>query len=89
VRHSIKAIGQAAVKIEAGAERYVDVLLNLIATRVSYVVQKAVVVLKVFSFVHMPAMLLIWSSGYFPQASIDILRCHPGTNTMCEFGGAG
>src|ERR1700733_1520707 len=50
VRRSIKAIGQAAVKIEAGAERCVNVLLDLIATRVSYVVQEAVVVMKVFSF---------------------------------------
>jgi AP-1 complex subunit beta-1 len=47
VRRSIKAIGQAAIKIEAGAERCVNVLLDLIATRVSYVVQEAVVVMKV------------------------------------------
>ncbi|KAI0255583.1 clathrin binding protein [Lactifluus subvellereus] len=46
VRRSIKAIGQAAVKIEAGAERCVNVLLDLIATRVSYVVQEVVVVMK-------------------------------------------
>lgn len=50
MRRSIKAIGQAAVKIEAGAERCVNVLLDLIATRVSYVVQEAVVVMKVPSF---------------------------------------
>ena len=49
VSRSIKAIGQAAVKIEAGAERCVNVLLDLIATRVSYVVQEAVVVMKVFT----------------------------------------
>ncbi|VDC04853.1 unnamed protein product [Peniophora sp. CBMAI 1063] len=46
VRRSIKAIGQTAVKIEAGAERCVNVLLDLISTRVSYVVQEAVVVMK-------------------------------------------
>ncbi|KAF9047182.1 Adaptor protein complex beta subunit [Hymenopellis radicata] len=46
VRKSIKAIGQAAVKIDAAAERCVNVLLDLIATRVSYVVQEAVVVMK-------------------------------------------
>jgi len=46
VRRSIKAIGQAAVKIEAGAERCVNVLLDLIGTRVTYVVQEAVVVMK-------------------------------------------
>ncbi|KAJ7484598.1 adaptin N terminal region-domain-containing protein [Mycena latifolia] len=46
VRKSIKAIGQTAVKIDAAAERCVNVLLDLIATRVSYVVQEAVVVMK-------------------------------------------
>ncbi|KAF9526228.1 adaptin N terminal region-domain-containing protein [Crepidotus variabilis] len=46
VRKSIKAIGQTAVKIDAAAERCVNVLLELINTRVSYVVQEAVVVMK-------------------------------------------
>jgi len=46
VRKSIKAIGQAAIKIDEGAERCVNVLLDLIGTRVSYVVQEAVVVMK-------------------------------------------
>jgi AP-1 complex subunit beta-1 len=35
------------VKIEVAAERCVNVLLDLIGTRVSYVVQEAVVVMKV------------------------------------------
>ncbi len=61
MRRSIKAIGQAAVKIEAGAERCVNVLLDLIATRVSYVVQEAVVVMKVYSFINTSALLLTWS----------------------------
>ncbi|KAH9984405.1 armadillo-type protein [Russula vinacea] len=47
VRRSIKAVGQAAVNIEASAERRVNVLLDLIATRFSYVVQEAVVVMKI------------------------------------------
>ena len=47
VRKSIKAIGQTAVKIDMAAERCVNVLLDLIGTRVSYVVQEAVVVMKV------------------------------------------
>ncbi|BGP57969.1 beta-adaptin [Rhodotorula sphaerocarpa] len=46
VRRSIRAIGQCAVKIEAAAERCVNVLLELISTRVSYVVQEAIVVIK-------------------------------------------
>lgn len=47
VRRSIKAIGQCAIKIESSAERCVGVLMDLINTRVSYVVQEAVVVMKV------------------------------------------
>lgn len=50
VRKSIKAIGQTAVKIDSAAERCVNVLLELIGTRVSYVVQEAVVVMKVCLF---------------------------------------
>ncbi|KAF7317952.1 AP complex subunit beta [Mycena kentingensis (nom. inval.)] len=46
VRKSIKCIGQTAVKIDAAAERCVNVLLELIDTRVSYVVQEAIVVMK-------------------------------------------
>ncbi|OCH85011.1 clathrin binding protein [Obba rivulosa] len=46
VRRSIKAIGQTAIKIDEAAERCVNVLLELINTRVSYVVQEAVVVMK-------------------------------------------
>ncbi|KAI0334273.1 clathrin binding protein [Cubamyces sp. BRFM 1775] len=46
VRRSIKAIGQTAVKIDEAAERCVNVLLELIGSRVSYVVQEAVVVMK-------------------------------------------
>lgn len=47
VRRSIKAIGQTAVKIDEAAERCVNVLLDLIGTRVTYVVQEAIVVMKV------------------------------------------
>lgn len=47
VRRSIRAIGQCAIKIDAAAERCVHVLLDLIATKVTYVVQEAVVVIKV------------------------------------------
>ncbi|EJU00201.1 Adaptor protein complex beta subunit [Dacryopinax primogenitus] len=46
VRRAIKAIGQCAIKIESSAGRCVQVLLELINTRVSYVVQEAVVVMK-------------------------------------------
>ena len=47
VRKAVRAIGQCAIKIEAAAERCVNVLLDLISTRVSYVVQESIVVIKV------------------------------------------
>ena len=47
VRKSVRAIGICAVKIERAADRCIDVLLELIQTKVSYVVQEAVVVIKV------------------------------------------
>lgn len=74
VRKSIKAIGQTAIKIETAAERCVNVLLELIATRVSYVVQEAVVVMKV-------SMVYI-SSGFVPHLFFfiqDIFRRYPST----------
>ncbi|ORY54077.1 Adaptor protein complex beta subunit [Leucosporidium creatinivorum] len=46
VRKSVRAIGQCAIKIEGAAERCVNVLLDLISTRVSYVVQESIVVIK-------------------------------------------
>jgi len=47
VRKAVRAIGQTAIKIESAAERCVGVLMELIETRVSYVVQQAVIVIKV------------------------------------------
>jgi len=46
VRRAIRAIGRCSIKIDEAAERCVHVLLDLIATRVSYVVQEAVIVIK-------------------------------------------
>ena len=46
VRRAIRAIGQCAITIEAAAERCVYVLLELISSRASYVVQEATVVVK-------------------------------------------
>jgi len=59
VRKSVKAIGQTAIKIEPAAERCVNVLLDLIATRVSYVVQEAVVVMKVMSIMYDPVQVVV------------------------------
>lgn len=54
VRKAVRAIGQCAIKIEEAAERCVNVLLDLIATRVSYVVQESIVVIKVRTPVLVP-----------------------------------
>ncbi|KAL2285623.1 hypothetical protein FJTKL_07647 [Diaporthe vaccinii] len=45
-RRAIKAIGQVAIKIEGAAEKCVNALLDLIATKVNYVVQEVIVVIK-------------------------------------------
>ena len=46
VRRAVKAIGQVAIKIEGSSEKCVNALLDLISTKVNYVVQEAVVVIK-------------------------------------------
>ncbi|KTW31033.1 uncharacterized protein T551_01585 [Pneumocystis jirovecii RU7] len=46
VRRSIKIIAQCAIKIEESADRCVNLLLNLINTKVNYVVQESVIVIK-------------------------------------------
>lgn len=46
VRRAVKAIGQVAIKIESASERCVNTLLDLINTKVNYVVQEVIVVIK-------------------------------------------
>ena len=46
VRRSVRAIGRAAIKLERAAERCINVLLELIQTKVNYVVQEAIIVIK-------------------------------------------
>jgi AP-1 complex subunit beta-1 len=46
VRRAVRAIGRCAIKLERAAERCINVLLDLIQTKVNYVVQEAVVVIK-------------------------------------------
>eukprot|EP00928_Gymnodinium_smaydae_P070777 TRINITY_DN54548_c0_g1_i1.p1 TRINITY_DN54548_c0_g1~~TRINITY_DN54548_c0_g1_i1.p1 ORF type:complete len:917 (-),score=185.79 TRINITY_DN54548_c0_g1_i1:76-2430(-) len=46
VRRSVRSIGRVAVKLERACERTVSVLLELIDTKVNYVVQEATVVIK-------------------------------------------
>ncbi|GMI02618.1 hypothetical protein TrVE_jg13802 [Triparma verrucosa] len=46
VRKSVSSIGRCAIKLERAAERCISVLLELIQSKVNYVVQEAVVVIK-------------------------------------------
>lgn len=46
VRKSVRAIGKLAIKIEPAARRCIDTLLELVATKVSYIVQEATVVIR-------------------------------------------
>lgn len=46
VRKSVRSIGRVAVKLERACERAISVLLELIETKVNYVVQEASVVVK-------------------------------------------
>lgn len=57
VRRAVKAIGQCAIKIESAKDKCVNVLMDLINTKVNYVVQEAIVVIKVFL-----SYLLYWKA---------------------------
>ncbi|KAF6021399.1 AP1B1 [Bugula neritina] len=46
VRKSVRAIGRCAIKVDTAAEKCVSTLLDLIQTKVNYVVQEAIVVIK-------------------------------------------
>jgi AP-1 complex subunit beta-1 len=46
VRKAVRAIGRCAIKIESSAQRCVDTLIDLINTKVNYVVQEAIIVIK-------------------------------------------
>mmetsp|Transcript_77051 Transcript_77051/g.135909 ORF Transcript_77051/g.135909 Transcript_77051/m.135909 type:complete len:899 (+) Transcript_77051:98-2794(+) len=46
VRKSVRSIGRVAVKLERACERAINVLLELIETKVNYVVQESCVVVK-------------------------------------------
>jgi AP-2 complex subunit beta-1 len=46
VRKAVRAIGKLAIKIEPAARACIDTLLELMATKVSYIVQEATVVIR-------------------------------------------
>jgi vesicle coat complex subunit len=49
VRKAVRAIGRCAIMIDEASERCVNVLLDLINTKVNYVVQEAIIVIKVIT----------------------------------------
>lgn len=46
VRRSVRAIGRCAIKLERATQRCINALLELIKTKVNYVVQEAIIVIK-------------------------------------------
>eukprot|EP00842_Homolaphlyctis_polyrhiza_P003867 jgi/Hompol1/4481/HPOL_003648-RA len=46
VRKAVRAIGRCAIKIERASDKCIDALVELITTKVNYVVQEAIVVIK-------------------------------------------
>jgi len=46
VRKSVRAIGRCAIKLERAAEKCINRLLDLIKTKVNYVVQESIIVIK-------------------------------------------
>ena len=46
VRKAVRSIGRLAIKVEAAADNCIQALLDLIETKVTYVVQEAIIVIK-------------------------------------------
>lgn len=46
VRKAVRSIGRLAIKISAASDRCISVLLSLVSTKVNYVIQEAIVVIK-------------------------------------------
>jgi vesicle coat complex subunit len=47
VRKSVRAIGKCAIRIEEAADECVESLIQIVKTKVDYVVQEAIIVIKV------------------------------------------
>jgi AP-2 complex subunit beta-1 len=45
-RKAVRSIGRLAIKVEPAADKCIEVLLELIETKVTYVVQEATIVIK-------------------------------------------
>lgn len=82
VRKAVRAVGQVAIKIDEAAGRCVGVLMELIETRVSYVVQEAVIVVKVSftAWVYLDEANPL--TGHLPKIPPLIRRYHP--RALCQ-----
>ena len=47
VRKSVRTIGRTAIRVSTSADKCIDALVELIKTKVNYVVQEAIVVIRV------------------------------------------
>jgi vesicle coat complex subunit len=79
VRKSVRAIGRCAIKIEEASERCINVLLDLINTGINYVVQEAIVVIKVYSSMLNSVgtecgILTVLRIGHFPKIPSQVRR---------------
>jgi vesicle coat complex subunit len=46
VRRAVRAIGRCAVKIESAANKCIEILVEMVQTKIDYVVQEAIIVIK-------------------------------------------
>ncbi|KAJ7479945.1 hypothetical protein B0H11DRAFT_1916119 [Mycena galericulata] len=92
VHNSVKAIAQTAVKIDAAAERWVNVLLDLIVMRVRYVVEEEFAVAALardYTAAHLLVLHCIFvtlaqRSGAQKSAYLSS-RSSPATCTSCTY----
>ncbi len=59
---AVRAIGRCAVSLDKAAERCINVLLELIQSKVNYVVQEAIIVIKVCTSWHRLRQATSWQS---------------------------
>ena len=88
MRKSVRAIGRCAIKVESAAQRCVSTLVELIQTKVTYVVQEAVVVIKVKEGTLCSDVEFLCDFS-FPLRCQDIFRKYPSQyesiiSTLCE-----
>lgn len=89
VRKAVRAIGRCAIKLERAAEKCIQALLELIQTKVNYVVQEAIIVIKVTD---LDSPYSLSHTNQQPTENLigqDIFRKYPNRyesiiSTLCE-----